>query len=179
MTTPTAAEGVVIESRDGVLHITLDRPSRKNSLHLPSVRRIVAALEAAATDDGLRVVVLAGNGDDLLIGGWTSFDENVTAVDLVRAAWSHPSAGSYETRVTHLREGTGLILAGTGVKLAAAGSDRTVFDDGQMDILKGDQGRDWFFADLGSPPTNDDRLTDRIWNELVDLIDLIDDGPHP
>jgi enoyl-CoA hydratase/carnithine racemase len=41
MTTPQASEGVAIESRDGVLRITLDRPSRKNSLDAPPVRRIV------------------------------------------------------------------------------------------------------------------------------------------
>jgi 2-(1,2-epoxy-1,2-dihydrophenyl)acetyl-CoA isomerase len=89
MTTPTAAEGVVIESRDGILHITLDRPSRKNSLHLPSVRRIVAALEAAATDDGLRVVVLAGNGDDFCTG-----------VDLAasNAPGARPRIGSLQRR---------------------------------------------------------------------------------
>jgi 2-(1,2-epoxy-1,2-dihydrophenyl)acetyl-CoA isomerase len=68
MTTPTDSAGVAIENRDGVLRITLDRPSRKNSLDLPSLRRILAALETAATDDTLRVVVLASNGPDFCSG---------------------------------------------------------------------------------------------------------------
>jgi 2-(1,2-epoxy-1,2-dihydrophenyl)acetyl-CoA isomerase len=68
MTTSPVSEGVAIESRDGVLRITLDRPSRKNALDLPSVRCILAALEGAATDDALRVVVLASNGPDFCAG---------------------------------------------------------------------------------------------------------------
>jgi 2-(1,2-epoxy-1,2-dihydrophenyl)acetyl-CoA isomerase len=79
MTTPHASEGVAIESRDGVLRITLDRPSRKNSLDPPSVRRIVTALEAAATDDALRVVVLAGNGPDFCSGAdWVASNAAAT-----------------------------------------------------------------------------------------------------
>ena len=89
MTTPHAAEGVAIESRDGVLRITLDRPSRKNSLDPPSVRRIVAALEAAATDDALRVVVLAGNGPDFCSGAdWVASN----------AAGTRPRTGSLQRR---------------------------------------------------------------------------------
>ena len=49
---------VVIESGEGVLRITLDRPSRKNALDVEAVRRIVEALEGAATDEALRAVVL-------------------------------------------------------------------------------------------------------------------------
>ena len=68
MTASNAPEGLAIDSAAGVLRITLDRPSRKNSLDPPAIRRIVAALEAAATDDSLRVVLLAGNGPDFCSG---------------------------------------------------------------------------------------------------------------
>ena len=89
MTTPTDSEGVAIENRDGVLRITLDRPSRKNSLDPPSVRRIVAALEAAATDDTLRVIVLAGNGSDFCSGAdWVASN----------AAGTRPRTGSLQRR---------------------------------------------------------------------------------
>ena len=47
---------------DGVLRITLDRPSHKNSLTPASVRAIVEALEAAAADDALRAVWLGSSG---------------------------------------------------------------------------------------------------------------------
>jgi 2-(1,2-epoxy-1,2-dihydrophenyl)acetyl-CoA isomerase len=64
---------VSIEARDGVLRIELDRPARKNSLDPASVRQIVEALEAAATDDDLRVVLLSGTGPDFCSGAdWVS-----------------------------------------------------------------------------------------------------------
>lgn len=68
MSEAEATEGVAIEAREGVLCITLDRPSRRNSLDVATLRRIVAVLEAAATDDSLRVVRLAANGPDFCSG---------------------------------------------------------------------------------------------------------------
>src|ERR1700722_8786049 len=67
MTKPVPAE-VEIETRDGVLSIVLDRPDRKNSLNPVAVRAIVAALEAAATEDSLRVITIAGQGPDFCSG---------------------------------------------------------------------------------------------------------------
>ena len=68
MTEAVDSDGVSIASQDGVLRITLDRPSRKNSLDVPAIRRIVASLEAAATDDSLRAVLLSGAGADFCAG---------------------------------------------------------------------------------------------------------------
>jgi 2-(1,2-epoxy-1,2-dihydrophenyl)acetyl-CoA isomerase len=62
------AEGVDVSAGDGVLRIVIDRPERKGSLDPAAVRRIVEVLEAAATDDALRVVVLSGTGDDFCSG---------------------------------------------------------------------------------------------------------------
>ncbi|MDQ2649951.1 MAG: enoyl-CoA hydratase-related protein [Actinomycetota bacterium] len=59
---------VRIEAVDGVLRITLDRPSHKNSLTPTSVRTIIEALEPAAHDDTLRVVLLTSSGDDFCSG---------------------------------------------------------------------------------------------------------------
>src|SRR5262249_10984140 len=87
--TEAAPEGVSIDSRDGVLRITLDRPSRKNSLDVVAVRRIVAALETAATDDSLRVLLLAGNGADFCAGAdWVASN----------AGGARPRTGSLQRR---------------------------------------------------------------------------------
>ncbi len=59
---------ITIERADGVLTIVLDRAARKNSLTPAAVGEIIAALEAAATDDTLRVVVLTGRGGDFCSG---------------------------------------------------------------------------------------------------------------
>lgn len=61
-------EDVLVTADDGVLRIVIDRPDRKGSLDTAAVRRIVAALEAAATDDTLRVVLLTSAGSDFCSG---------------------------------------------------------------------------------------------------------------
>jgi 2-(1,2-epoxy-1,2-dihydrophenyl)acetyl-CoA isomerase len=63
-----AGAGIAIESAGGVLRITLDRPSQKNSLDAAAIRRLVDTLEAAATDDALRAVLLTGRGTDFCAG---------------------------------------------------------------------------------------------------------------
>jgi 2-(1,2-epoxy-1,2-dihydrophenyl)acetyl-CoA isomerase len=89
MTAAAAPEGVSIETGGGVLRITLDRRSRKNSLDTAAIRRIVAALETAATDDSLRVVLLTGNGPDFCAGAdWVASN----------ASGARPRTGSLQRR---------------------------------------------------------------------------------
>ena len=92
MTADAAPEGVSLENSGGVLRITLDRPSRKNSLDGPTIGRLVTALEAAATDDSLRVVVLTGRGADFCSG----------------ADWVAANAGGARPRIGSLQRRTAL-----------------------------------------------------------------------
>lgn len=62
------------------------------------------------------------------------------------------SADSYDTRIDKLRNGTG-----GSPKLDSA----TVFDDGDVDTLQGNQGLDWFLRGPG------DKLPDRKPTEQV------------
>jgi len=64
----SSSDGVVVEASEGILHLRLDRPERKNALDDGAVLRLVGALEAAATDDSLRVVVITSTGDDFCSG---------------------------------------------------------------------------------------------------------------
>jgi 2-(1,2-epoxy-1,2-dihydrophenyl)acetyl-CoA isomerase len=59
---------VKLATEGGILRITLDRASHKNSLTPASVRAIVEALERAAADDALRAVLLGANGPDFCSG---------------------------------------------------------------------------------------------------------------
>ncbi|MGV0875219.1 enoyl-CoA hydratase/isomerase family protein [Mycolicibacterium sp. XJ879] len=64
-----AADGVVSTARDdAILRITLDRPSRRNSLSRPMIDTFVTALTDAATDDSLRAIHIAGAGSDFCSG---------------------------------------------------------------------------------------------------------------
>lgn len=63
------AEGSVTTQRDGaVLRITLDRPSRRNSLNKKMIETFVDVLARAGTDDALRAIHLRGAGDDFCAG---------------------------------------------------------------------------------------------------------------
>jgi hypothetical protein len=96
---------------------------------------------------GLGADQLWGNAEeDLLIAGFTLFDDNAVAVNLIAREWN--SAGDYLTRVDRLSAGTGEILEGSGVRLSNDGPERTVFDDDSVDILFGNQALDWYFADV-------------------------------
>jgi 2-(1,2-epoxy-1,2-dihydrophenyl)acetyl-CoA isomerase len=53
---------------DGVLTITLDRIAARNAIDDDMMRALIAAFEGAATDDGVRVVLLQGAGDHFCSG---------------------------------------------------------------------------------------------------------------
>jgi 2-(1,2-epoxy-1,2-dihydrophenyl)acetyl-CoA isomerase len=82
------AEGSVTACRDGaVLRVTLDRPSRRNSLTQLMIGTLVDALTDAAADDSLRVIHIRGAGDDFCAGvDWvaTNNRQRPRAGDLVR-----------------------------------------------------------------------------------------------
>lgn len=89
MTAASASEGISIESRNGVLRIMLDRPSRKNALDAAAIQRFVSALETAATDESLRVVLLSGKGADFCSGAdWVASN----------ASGARPRIGSLQRR---------------------------------------------------------------------------------
>lgn len=62
-------DGAVTTSIDGaVLHITLDRPSHRNSLSPSMIDSLIGVLVAAASDDALRAIHLSGSGGDFCAG---------------------------------------------------------------------------------------------------------------
>jgi 2-(1,2-epoxy-1,2-dihydrophenyl)acetyl-CoA isomerase len=81
-------EGAVTTSRGGgILRVTLDRPSRRNSLSQPMIEAFVEVLSGAAADDSLRVIHLQGAGTDFCAGAdWiaTNSGERPRTGDLVR-----------------------------------------------------------------------------------------------
>jgi enoyl-CoA hydratase/carnithine racemase len=53
---------VLREDRGAVRHLVLNRPEKRNALNEDAIRGLAAEIEAAATDDSVRVVVLRGEG---------------------------------------------------------------------------------------------------------------------
>lgn len=91
---PEPDEGSLTADRDGgVLRLTLDRPSRRNSLSQSMIEAFVAALTEAATDDSLRAIYIRGAGDDFCAGAdWVATND---------AGQPRPRAGHLVRRIPH------------------------------------------------------------------------------
>jgi enoyl-CoA hydratase len=66
-----AASGsaVLVETRDGIATVTLNRPEVRNAINADVVRGLGAALDALAQDPGTRVLILTGGGDAAFASG--------------------------------------------------------------------------------------------------------------
>jgi 2-(1,2-epoxy-1,2-dihydrophenyl)acetyl-CoA isomerase len=86
----TATDGSLTASHESaILRLTLDRPSRRNSLNRKMIEDFVATLTEAATDDSLRAIHIRGAGDDFCSGvDWvatnSSSDQRSRAGDILR-----------------------------------------------------------------------------------------------
>lgn len=62
---------------DATLRITLDRPAHRNALSHQMIDDLVSALTAAASDDSLRAISIAGAGDDFCTGAdWMATNDS-------------------------------------------------------------------------------------------------------
>ncbi len=60
--TYTGIDDLLVELKDGVLHLTMNRPDSLNSLTAAMFRTITSTLDQAATDSRVKVVRLGGTG---------------------------------------------------------------------------------------------------------------------
>jgi enoyl-CoA hydratase len=68
MTAMPEVEALLLDSREGVLHVTLNRPDRRNALSARMVEELIAVFGAADQDATLRAVVLRGAGGSFCAG---------------------------------------------------------------------------------------------------------------
>lgn len=61
------AEKLLVFLEDGIKHITLNRPERRNSVDSETVQLLLAAIKQSSTD-GTRVVILTGAGESFCAG---------------------------------------------------------------------------------------------------------------
>src|SRR5215213_790938 len=59
---PQTMSLVMTEDRGAVRHIVINRPEKRNALNGDTIRELGGAIEAAAADDSVRVVVVRGEG---------------------------------------------------------------------------------------------------------------------
>jgi enoyl-CoA hydratase/carnithine racemase len=63
MSTETTMSDIILQTQSGVLHISLNRPAKKNALSQQMYRELTAALANAAADPAVNVVLLQGSTD--------------------------------------------------------------------------------------------------------------------
>jgi Ca2+-binding RTX toxin-like protein len=100
--------------------------------------------------------LLGGPNADILIAGFTQYDADQEALDLLSDAWS---IGDVEALRDNTKE----------AYLSVAGG--TVSDDGAADKLTGASGKDWFFATLPQ-----DKVTDLHRHEILNDAPLTGSG---
>jgi len=61
-------EGLRVEREHGLVHLTLDRPDKRNAIDDAVVAALIAQLEAANLDESIRVILLDGTGDHFCSG---------------------------------------------------------------------------------------------------------------
>src|SRR5260370_42567987 len=120
---------LLFEGREGIAHVTLNRPDRLNALNLPLITDLRAAAAAIDSDRGIRAVVLTASGrafcsgadlmgDDLMGDPQRSPGENIGAslrdhFNPMIDAWDQlPVPGAVAVNG---------VAAGAGVSVALAG----------------------------------------------------------
>lgn len=60
---------ILYDVHDGLARLTLNRPEASNSMDLPTAEAFKTAVERAAADEKVRVVLVTGNGKRFCAGG--------------------------------------------------------------------------------------------------------------
>jgi 2-(1,2-epoxy-1,2-dihydrophenyl)acetyl-CoA isomerase len=96
-----SVDGLQIGLRGPVLHLVLDRPSKRNALDDTMVAGLVGALDAAGRDERVRCIVLAGAGDHFC-GGADIVARNAASPSADGERPRRPRVGSIQRRVPSL-----------------------------------------------------------------------------
>jgi 2-(1,2-epoxy-1,2-dihydrophenyl)acetyl-CoA isomerase len=106
--------GLVIDQDGPLLRITLDRPSKRNSLTDDMVAELTEAVQAAGNDETVRAVLLTGTGEHFCSG----FD--IVSRNSAGAEGRRPRAGSIQRRLPGQAHRLIPVLLETQVPVVAA-----------------------------------------------------------
>ena len=123
---------------------------------------------------GLGADRIVGNADDdLLIAGFTDFDDIPDDLSRIMAEWT--SNRTYAQRTAAISGAAG--GANSATYLRVDSTMATVHDDNAADLLTGSSGVDWFFANLALDDNDDaivrDKITDLSAVEFAADLDFI------
>ncbi len=107
---------LLIDDRDGVRTLTLNRPDRKNAIDAQLWRELADALRATGRDDAVRVLVLTGAGDAFCSGADIGTGEDVHPRHKLRRL-SDVALALHELAVPTVAKVTG-VAVGAGWNLA-------------------------------------------------------------
>ena len=135
---PEAPSGLVVEHDGPVLRLRLDRPDRRNAITDPIVYGLIDTIDAAASDESVRVIHLTGTGDHFCSG----FDlgERTPGPDKPRVGSIHRRMTSQVNRLIPAMLGTqtpivctaqGWVI-GLGLDLLLACDFAVVADDARL-----------------------------------------------
>jgi 2-(1,2-epoxy-1,2-dihydrophenyl)acetyl-CoA isomerase len=136
---PDTVEGLAVEHAPPVLHLRLDRAARRNALTDDMVLALVDAIEAAGSDESVRVISLSGTGDhfcsgfDLGLRGGGDGERPRTGATQRQMRWhvNRLIPTMLETQTPIVAAATGWVV-GLGLHLVLASDFAIVSDDARL-----------------------------------------------
>jgi 2-(1,2-epoxy-1,2-dihydrophenyl)acetyl-CoA isomerase len=137
-TYPTAPDGLVVETDGPVLRLRLDRPDRRNAITDDMVLALIETIEAAGSDESVRVIVLSGTGEHFCSGfdlGTRGAPETKPRVGATQRQmrWhvNRLIPTMLETQTPIVTAATGYVI-GLGLNLVLASDFAVVADDARL-----------------------------------------------
>jgi enoyl-CoA hydratase len=62
-------ENILVENNEGILQITIDRPTKLNALNKATIEELHVAFEDAKKDEDVKVIILTGRGEKAFVAG--------------------------------------------------------------------------------------------------------------
>jgi 2-(1,2-epoxy-1,2-dihydrophenyl)acetyl-CoA isomerase len=135
---PEVPPGLIIEHAGPVLRLCLDRPERRNAITDPIVYALADAVDAAASDETVRVIHLEGSGDHFCSG--FDLSQRTPGPDRPRVGSVHRRMNGHVNRLipAMLTCQTPIVctargwVIGLGLDLALASDFTVVADDARL-----------------------------------------------
>lgn len=132
-----ASEPIIVARQHGIATIRFNRPEVLNAINLETARAFGAAVDAVTADDGVRVIVLAAEGQAFIAGGdlgyFRAAADRAAAAEVLIATMHAPLLKLARDRRPVLASLKGAV-AGGGVGVALAADLAVAADDVRFNL---------------------------------------------